>query len=198
VGTLKPPLNSQDLGTSRWQLTIEHFRDGNCASKAELASHTTAGQSLVLPNGKISHRKVPKRIIQTDEIALPARITLLGSAAAWPLAVRAQQAPVPVIGSLNAMSDGEWADRTDGFRRGLAEAGFVEGRNVAIEYRWADGHLDRMAAMAADLIERKVAVILVTGSSPGARAVIAATRTIPIVFTTGVDPVARGLVTSLN
>jgi hypothetical protein len=73
VGTLKPPLNSQDLGTSRWQLTIEHFRDGNCASKAELASHTTAGQSLVLPNGKISHRKVPKRIIQTDDIALPAR-----------------------------------------------------------------------------------------------------------------------------
>jgi putative ABC transport system substrate-binding protein len=126
-------------------------------------------------------------------------ITLLGGAAvSWSSAARAQQSAIPVIGSLNAMSAAQWADRMDGFRRGLAEVGFIEGRNVVIESRWADGHLDRMPAMAADLIEGKVAVIFVGGSTVGVRTVITATRTIPIVFTASTDPVARRLVASLS
>jgi putative ABC transport system substrate-binding protein len=105
---------------------------------------------------------------------------------------------MPVIGLLYAVSAEEWADRTAAMRQGLNESGFVEGRNVAIEYRWADGHLDRLPAMAADLVGRKVAVILVGGSVVATRAAMAATQSIPIVFTTGVDPVIAGLVTSLN
>jgi putative ABC transport system substrate-binding protein len=125
-------------------------------------------------------------------------ITLIGGASAWPFTARAQQPSMPVIGLLYAVSAEEWADRTAAMRQGLNESGFVEGRNVAIEYRWADGHLDRLPAMAADLVGRKVAVILVGGSVVATRAAMAATQSIPIVFTTGVDPVIAGLVTSLN
>ena len=120
-----------------------------------------------------------------------------GAAAAWPLAARAQQ-PVPVIGSIYGVSAAEWADYMAGFRRGLSETGYVEGRNLAIEYRWADGQIDRLQALAADLVERKVAVIVTGGSNIGVRTVMAATQTIPIVFTTGADPVAVGFVASLN
>src|SRR6516162_7389647 len=95
---------------------------------------------------------------------------IAGSAAAWPLTARAQQAAMPVIGSLYGTSAAEWAVPMAGFRTGLGEAGFVEGRNVVIEYRWADGHFDRMRAMAADLVAHKVAVILVGGSLGGVRA----------------------------
>jgi putative tryptophan/tyrosine transport system substrate-binding protein len=118
------------------------------------------------------------------------------SAAAWPLAARAQQ--VPVIGVLYGVSAAEWTGPMAGFRRGLGEIGFVEGRNITIEYRWAEGQVDRMPAMGADLIDRKVAVILVGANLPGVRAIAAATKTIPIVFTTNTDPVAEGIVASLN
>ncbi len=126
-------------------------------------------------------------------------ITLLGGAAAtWPLAARAQQSTMPVIGTLYGTRAAEWAAPMAGFRRGLSETGFVEGRNVRIEYRWADGHYDRMPAMATDLVDHKVSLILVGGNIDGVRAALAATRTIPIVFTTASDPVATGLVASLN
>src|SRR5215472_2444412 len=123
--------------------------------------------------------------------------TLGSAAAAWPLAARAQQQAMPGIGSLFGASAAEWAGNIAGFRRGLAEVDFVEGRNVVIEYRWAENP-DRMAAIAADLISRKVAVIVTGGNTEGVRAVLAATRIIPIVFTTALDPVAAGLVSSLN
>jgi putative ABC transport system substrate-binding protein len=124
-------------------------------------------------------------------------ITLFGSAAAWPLVARAQQ-PTPVIGSLFGVSEAEWADKMVGFHRGLSEMGFVEGGNVAVEYRWADGQFERLPAMAADLVGRRVAVLFAGGSAVGVRAAMAATQTIPIVFTTNSDPVAAGLVRSLS
>src|SRR5215831_16905460 len=122
----------------------------------------------------------------------------LGGAAAWPLAARAQQKAIPLIGVLYGVSAAEWTRQIAAFHRGLSEMEFVEGRNVAIEYRWADGQVDRMGAMARELVERKVAVILVGGSLPGVRATMATTKTIPIVFTTNTDPVATGVVASLN
>jgi putative tryptophan/tyrosine transport system substrate-binding protein len=105
---------------------------------------------------------------------------------------------MPVIGTLYGVSAAEWAAPMAGFRRGLSESGFIEGRNVTIEYRWADGRFGRMPAMAADLVSRKAAVILVGGNFGGVRAAMAATQTIPIVFTTASNPVATGLVASLN
>jgi putative ABC transport system substrate-binding protein len=116
----------------------------------------------------------------------------LGAAAAWPLKARAQQPAMPVIGVLFGVSASEWAGRMAGVRRGLAETGFVEGRNVSMEYRWADGQVERAPAMAADLVGRKVSVIL--AGAGVAQAAMAATTTIPIVFTTAGDPVGSGLV----
>jgi putative ABC transport system substrate-binding protein len=124
-------------------------------------------------------------------------ITGLAGVAAWPVGARAQQS-IPVIGVLYGVSAPEWTRPMAGFHGGLGEMGFVEGRNVAIEYRWGDGRFDRIPAMAADLISRKVSVILVGGSLPGVRAAMAATQTIPIVFTTQANPVDAGVVPSLN
>jgi putative ABC transport system substrate-binding protein len=121
-----------------------------------------------------------------------------GAAAGWPLTARAQQLAMPVIGVLHGVSAAQWADRMVGFNKGLGEAGFVEGRNVAMEYRWAEGQFDRLPAMAADLVIRKVAVICAGAGDVAIRTAIAATNTIPIVFTTASDPVRAGFVLSLG
>jgi ABC-type uncharacterized transport system substrate-binding protein len=124
-------------------------------------------------------------------------ISLFGGLATVPLAARAQQAAMPVVGYLNASSPEDVEPRAAAFRRGLQESGYVEGQNVAIEYRWAEGQIERLPAMAADLVQRRVIVIVAT-TTPAALAAQAATTTIPIVFETGSDPVRLGLVVNLN
>jgi len=124
-------------------------------------------------------------------------ILLAGPMGGWTSAVRAQQKTTPVIGYLSGASLGPWAPLVAAFRQGLSETGYAEGQNVAIEYRWAEDHYDRLAALAADLVDRKVDVIATTGGEQSAHAAKSATSTIPIVSTLGADPVETGLVASL-
>jgi putative tryptophan/tyrosine transport system substrate-binding protein len=129
-------------------------------------------------------------------------ITLVGGAAAapviWPLAALAQQPAVPVIGFLSGASFETMREYVAAFQQGLADAGFADGRNVAFEYRWAEGHNDRLPALAMELVRGRVAIIVVGASTPGALAAKSATQTIPIVFFVGTDPVKVGLVASLG
>jgi ABC-type uncharacterized transport system substrate-binding protein len=123
--------------------------------------------------------------------------TLSGAAAAWPLAARAQQAAMPVIGFISAGSRDTYVELLAAFRQGLKEGGYVEGQTVAIESRWADGQFDRLPRLAADLVQRRVAVIVTTGGS-SSRAAIAASSTVPIVFLSQSDPISSGFVASFN
>ena len=123
-------------------------------------------------------------------------ITLLGGAATWPLAARAQQTGMPVVGFLNSASPGNYVPMVAAFRQGLKEAGYVEGQNVAVEYRWAEGQYDRVPVIALELVDRRVAVLV--ANTPGVLAVKAAITTTPIVFTTASDPVQIGLVASMS
>jgi ABC-type uncharacterized transport system substrate-binding protein len=137
--------------------------------------------------------------MQFDQLRRREFIRLLGGAAvSWPLAVRAQQPAMPVVGFIHILSPETVPRFVPAFRQGLKEVGYVEGQNLAVEYRWAQGQYDRLPGLVADLVRRQVAVIAATGGDPSPQIAKAATQTIPIVFTANSDPVAVGLVTSLN
>ena len=125
-------------------------------------------------------------------------ITLVGGTAAWPLAARAQQGAIPIVGFMHILSPETVPDFVPAFRQGLKEQGFIEGQNLVVKYRWAHGDYNRLPELTAELIRQEVAVLAATGGQPSPQVAMAATQTIPIVFTTNGDPVSEGLVASLN
>src|SRR6516165_857517 len=159
-----------------------------CSEPGRSANHSFLTTSAAVGSG-----------IQREDSRMRRRgfIVGLGSAAAWPVVARAQQSEMPTIGWLDLVSPESARELLLAFRKGLAETGYVEGRNVIVEYRWAENDNDRLSALAADLVRRHVAVI-VAATTSSALAAKAATQTIPIVFNMGSDPIALGLVTSLN
>jgi putative tryptophan/tyrosine transport system substrate-binding protein len=149
---------------------------------------------VILPSAKILSPELGSDMLRRDFITLVG-----GTAAAWPLAARAQQPVMPVIGFLSGASPGgAYAGAVAGFKQGLTETGYREGVNVAIEFRWAEGHYDRLPGMVDDLVRRNVSVLFASASDLAIKAAKAATTTIPIVFTTATDPVESGFVASLN
>src|SRR6516162_1982749 len=138
------------------------------------------------------------RRMQFNQLKRRDFITMLGGATAWPLSARAPQAAMPVIGFMSTLSPASISKPVAGFHQGLREAGYVEGQNVAIEYRWAQGHYDRLPELVADLVRKRVAVMVASGGDPSPQIAKAATQTIPIVFGMFGDPVKEGLVDSLS
>src|SRR6516225_5143795 len=139
------------------------------------------------------HGMAPREGHMATHIRRRELIALGGATVAWPLVGRAQQPVMPIVGFLGTTTPDDFMDRVAAFREGLKDSGYVEGRNVLVEYRWPGGHYDRLPSLAADLVRRQVAVIAATGGEPSALAAKAATTTIPIVFSIGGDPVRVGL-----